>query len=148
MVVCLLGQLVLTNDGRQLFRRLDDDGYFHLQLFRYGGGYGCRMLGLRSLGCSEYGVAAIEQRRDVCVPKFSQQGSQIGHGNSLGFANIDAAQQGHKFWHWRRLSLKFSGRRGRSAGRMAWHRWAATDEIPVMRHKSRFAPGSCPDSFS
>ena len=99
MIGCLLGQLVLTNDGRQLFRRLYDDGYFHLQLFRYGGGYVCCMLGLRSPGCPEYGVAAIQQRSHVCVPKFSQQGSQIGHGNSLGFANIDATQQGYELWH-------------------------------------------------
>jgi len=109
MIGCLLGQRVLANDGRQLFRRLDDDRYIHLQSFRYGGGYVCCMLGLRSLGGLEYGVAAIQQRSYVCVPKFSQQGSQIGHGNSLGFANIDATQQGYEFWHLRCLTFKVSG---------------------------------------
>ncbi len=106
MIGCLIGQLVLTNDSRQLFRRLDDDGYFHLQLFRYGGGYVRCMLGLRSLGCLEYGVAAIQQRSYVCVPKFSQQGSQIGHGNPLGLANIDATQQSYELRHLRRLTTQ------------------------------------------
>lgn len=99
MIGCLPGQRVLTNDGRQLFRRLDDDGYFHLQFFRYGGGYVCCMLGLRTLGGLEYSVATIQERSYVFVPKFSQQGSQIGHGYSLGLANIDATQQGYELWH-------------------------------------------------
>jgi hypothetical protein len=67
------------------------------------------MPGLRSLGCSEYGVAAIQQRSYVRVSQFSQQGSQIGHGNPIGLANIDATQQGYEFWHLRCLTFEFTG---------------------------------------
>src|SRR6185436_15142103 len=44
-------------------------------------------------GRAEQRIAAVEQRTDVAVTETGEQIAQVGHGDALGLADIDAAKQ-------------------------------------------------------
>src|SRR4051812_21104442 len=87
---------ILGNDGCQLACRLDDDWHLDLEFAGDRGSNGLRVLRRRVPWSAEDGIAAVEQRSHAGVAQAREQGTQLGHGNTLRPADVDTAKQGYE----------------------------------------------------